>query len=240
MKKTVKKIFNWVSYVFMGLVLALIVYAVIMTSTGNEVSVFGYKMYVVATSSMEPTIPVKTVILSHEEDTTNLDIGTVITFDFESQFNVPNTHRIVGYYYVDSEGNELDTLEHEIKYQTVEEFLSHNPGCSVIGYKTKGDNPKIPDVDKEEVLFKDIKGVYVCNLNVITFLYSVLSNFFGFLFIILLPLFVLLIMQVVSIYKVRQQQKLDKEKEEKEKERKKLEEKIKEEAIKEYLESQQE
>ena len=36
---------------------------------------------------MVPTIEVDSIILVHEEDSTNLDVGTVITFDFKNKYN---------------------------------------------------------------------------------------------------------------------------------------------------------
>ena len=97
--KLFKKILNWVSYVLMGIVLLFIVYVVVTSATKKEVSIFGRKMFVIKTNSMEPTIEVGTVIMIKEDDYTNLDKGTVITFDFGSVSGIPNTHRIVGYYY---------------------------------------------------------------------------------------------------------------------------------------------
>ena len=61
----------------MGIILIFIIYAIITSASGKEISVFGYKMYVVKTDSMEPTINVDTVILVHEEDYTNLNKGEV-------------------------------------------------------------------------------------------------------------------------------------------------------------------
>ena len=237
MKNKIKKILNWVSYVFMGIILIFIVYAIAMSAKGETVSIFGYKMYVVKTDSMDPTIKVDSVILAHEEDFTKLDKGTVITFDFDDRIGVPNTHRIVGYYYEYLDGNEIK-YKSTFDYDTVELFLKDNPDCKVIGYRTQGDNPKC-DVDLKPVRFESIHGVYISNLVVITFLFGLLTNFFGFLLIILVPLFILLIMQLVSLYKMRQANKLEKELEQKEKERKELEERIKEEAIKEYLKKNQ-
>lgn len=222
----------------MGIILIFIVYAVAMSATGQTVSIFGYKMYVVKTDSMEPTIMVDTVILVHEEDFTKLNKGTVITFDFNSKIGVPNTHRIVGYYYEYHEGEEIK-YNSTYDYDTVASFLLDNPECRVIGYRTQGDNPDC-EVDLKPVRFDSIHGVYTTNLVVITFLYGLLTNFFGFLLIILIPLFILLIMQLVSLYKLRVAHKLEKEIEQKEKERKELEEKIKEEAIKEYLKKNEE
>ena len=192
-------------------------------------------MYVVKTDSMVPTIDVDTVILVHEEDYSNLNKGEVITFTFSKNTNIPNTHRIVGYYYEYLDGEEVKYAS-SYDYNSISELEAANPTYNVIGYRTKGDNPDC-EIDIKPVMFDSIRGVYQNNLVVITFLFGLLSNFFGFLLIILVPLFVLLIMQLISMYKMRQQNKLEKEVEESKKE---LEEKIKEEAIKEYLKKQEE
>ena len=84
-------------------------------------------------------------------------------------------------------------------------------------------------------VFENIYGVYVKNLVVISFVYGILTSFVGFLLIILIPLFILLISQIVAMYKQYKKAKLEQELKEKEDERLALEEKIKEEAIKEYL-----
>ena len=238
MKNKLKKIFNILSYVFMGIIIIFIIYAIATTSSGNEVSIFGYKVYVVKTDSMVPTIEVDTVILVHEEDYTDLNKGEVITFTFSKNTSIPNTHRIVGFYYEYTEDGEIKH-DSTYDYNTISEFELANPNCNVVGYRTQGDNPECK-LDIKPVTFDNIRGVYQSNLVVITFLYGLLTSFFGFLLIILIPLFILLIMQLVSMYKLHQQNKLDKELELKEKEQKELEEKIKEEAIKEYLKKQEE
>lgn len=232
----IKKVLSWIGYVFMGIVLIFIVYAVICGVTKKELSLFGRKLYTIKTNSMDPTIEVDTVILVKKTDVTELDKGTVITFDFSDAVGIPNTHRIVGYYYKYLEDGAY-VYESTYDYDTVDEFISANPTCEVVGYRTQGDNPECK-LDLKPVMFESIHGVYVKNLVVITFLYGLLTNFFGFLLIILVPLFVLLVLQMVGLYKNRQEAKTEKELKAKENERKALEEKIKEEAIKEYLEKQ--
>ena len=232
MKKIIKKVLTWLSYIFSVVVLGTIIYVIILTSTGKDISFFGYKMYVVKTDSMEPTIEVDTIILVHKESSDTLDKGTIITFDFNNKYNIPNTHRIVGYYYLDSENNYHSTYD----YQTVEEFILDNPNCKVVGYRTQGDNPEC-EIDSKPVYFDSVLGVYKGNLVVITFLYSLLSNFFGFLFIIIIPLFILLISQLVSLYKMRKSAKLEEEINEEINKQKMLEEEIKQKAIEEYLNS---
>ena len=232
MKKIFKKVFTYLGYIFSGLVLATIIYVIVLSSLGQEVSFFGYKMYVIKTDSMAPTIEVDTIILVHEESVDNLNKGTVITFDFGNKYNIPNTHRIVGYYYLDSSGNYNSAYD----YNTMEEFYLDNPECTIVGYRTQGDNPKC-NLDDKPVNFDSVIGVYQNNLVVITFLYSILTNFFGFLFIIIVPLFILLISQLVSLYKMRKMAKLEEEINEEVNKQKQLEEEIKQKAIEEYLQN---
>ena len=230
MKKVFKKILSILGYIFSAVIVSLIIYVIVLSIMGKDITFFGYKMYVVKTDSMVPTIEVDTIILVHEEDYDHLDVGTVITFDFGNKYDIPNTHRIVGYYYEDKEGNKTSTYD----YNTMEEFYLANPECTIVGYKTKGDNPE-SNIDFKPVLFDSVLGVYKGNLEVITFFYSILSNFFGFLCIILIPLFILLISQVVSLYKQRKEAKLEEEIKEEVEKQKQLEEEIKQKAIEEFL-----
>lgn len=232
--KVFKKILNIFSYLLMGIIFILIIYAIINSKNNSGVSLFGYKMYVVKTDSMEPTINVNDVILVKEYDTNNiLDKGEVITFKFNTSHNIPNTHRIVGYYYKYLDGNEYK-YGSSFEYDTSQEFYENNKDFTIVGYRTQGDNPNI-EMDLKPVLFESIYGRYQKKLVLISFLYGLLTNFFGFLLIILVPLFILLILQILSIYKLRQTQKLEEEIKKEEEKRKQIEERIKREAIEEYL-----
>ena len=230
MNKIFKKVLSILGYIFSGIIVSLIIYVIVLSIMGKDINFFGYKMYVVKTDSMVSTIDVDTIILVHEEDSTNLDVGTIITFDFGNKYGIPNTHRIKGYYYQDGEGNKTSTFD----YKTTEEFYLANPECTILGYRTQGDNPE-SHMDLQPVLFERVLGVYKGNLEVITFFYSILSNFFGFLCIILIPLFILLISQVVSLYKQRKEAKLEEEIKEEVEKQKQLEEEIKQKAIEEFL-----
>ena len=232
--KKLKKIIDLVSYGLMGILFLFIVYVVILNVSNKEISIFGRKMFVVQTGSMEPTIEVGTVIIIKEGEYENLDNGTVITFDFDEGYGIPNTHRIVGYYYEYIDENGKKQYASNFDYDTVDSFLEDNPNCNVVGYRTKGDNNNVYDIDP--VLFDSIHGVYVRKMVVVTFIYGLLSTFGGFLMLIMIPLLLLLISQVITLYKTRQEIKTEKEIEELEKQKKELEEKIKEKAIKEYIE----
>ena len=232
--KIFKKILNVFSYILMAIILFFIVFAIVKSSKGEEISIFGYKMYVIKTDSMEPTIEVDSVILVKEYDEVILDKGSIITFRFTDKVNIPNTHRIVGYYY--EYLDEFGEVNHKssFDYNTSKEFYQDNKDCKIVGYRTQGDNPKC-EIDLKPVLFSDIYGVYQKELVVVSFLYGLLTNFLGFLIIILVPLFILLVLQIISIYKLRQKNKLETEIKNEEEKRKEIEERLKREAIEEYL-----
>ena len=56
---------------------------------------FGYDAYVVVSGSMEPNIPVGSLVYSHKEDPASLQTGDVIVFIDPARGTTPITHRIV-------------------------------------------------------------------------------------------------------------------------------------------------
>ena len=57
--------------------------------------VAGYEGYVVVSGSMEPAIPVGSIVFSKETDPSTLQTGDVIVFVDESRCTTPITHRVV-------------------------------------------------------------------------------------------------------------------------------------------------
>ena len=55
----------------------------------------GYEGYVVVSGSMEPAIPVGSIVFSKETDPSTLQTGDVIVFVDESRGTTPITHRVV-------------------------------------------------------------------------------------------------------------------------------------------------
>ena len=55
----------------------------------------GYDAYVVVSGSMEPNIPVGSLVYSHKEDPASLQAGDVIVFVDPARGTTPITHRIV-------------------------------------------------------------------------------------------------------------------------------------------------
>lgn len=68
---------------------------------GNHMSVFGYKVKVVQSGSMEPAIPVGSIVIITPE--ISYGTGDVITFGPDTKTQIPITHRIVETQFVDGE-----------------------------------------------------------------------------------------------------------------------------------------
>ena len=86
MNKTVKKIWNWVSTVLVGIVVLLAIALV-------GVRVVGLQPYVVLSGSMEPTYHVGSLIYVKSVDYKQLQVGDPITFLISE--NTVATHRII-------------------------------------------------------------------------------------------------------------------------------------------------
>lgn len=193
-----KKIINYLNFIIIFILFLTVIYVFIFSINNKDVSLFGYKFYIIKTNSMEPTLNVNDIIISKEVDYEKLDKNTIITFDFHTELNVANTHRIVGYYYKFLDDNTVK-YESTFDYETVELFEKDNPNFEVVGYRTKGDNIEC-DIDLEPVFFKDIKGVYIKKSKLLSIILSIITNFYGFLLFIFIPLVSLLILQIISIF----------------------------------------
>lgn len=103
-------------------------------ANGEVPTVLGFQIYEVQTGSMDPTLPVKSLILSKKVDAPeDLSIGDIITFINSEGITV--THRIIDV--IDTNGQ--------------------------IGYQTKGDNVQ-NSIDPEILKPEQVKAVYKMKL----------------------------------------------------------------------------
>lgn len=176
----IKKIFKWTTEIIAAVLLVFLIGAVISVfvqkAQGKEPSVFGLRIYYIVTDSMEPNIKVGDLILckNFDGDERGLSNGDVVTFieDGGPLKGQPITHRIVNAPY------------------------EENGQWYIV---TKGDNAPAQD---EPIPLSDVVAVYSHNMPVLTFLYRIISNIFGFIFIIVVPLLALLVLQIVRLVKV--------------------------------------
>ncbi|WMJ23739.1 signal peptidase I [Paludicola sp. MB14-C6] len=104
-KKAVKpkaKLSKAIFYTIMsvvGLLLVLVLLTVILTrqNNNNPPSIFGYRLFIISSNSMEPNIPIQSAVLVQETDVKKLKSQDMITFKEGIDENgalVINTHRI--------------------------------------------------------------------------------------------------------------------------------------------------
>lgn len=92
-----KKVFNIVGNIIFTIILLFIILALFSAIhtriKGEEPSIFGHKLYYVASGSMTPTIPVGSLVIIKETDANGIKNSDVITFKGSS--NTVVTHRVV-------------------------------------------------------------------------------------------------------------------------------------------------
>jgi len=118
------------------IILSFILFSVLSAKAdGKTPEVFGYRLYVIESGSMDPTLRVGALILSHRpKDASDLKKDDIITF-------------------ISSKGK---TITHRI----VEEVVSEDGSIS---YRTKGDNP-INSPDNELVTPKMVEAVFILKI----------------------------------------------------------------------------
>ena len=214
-KKTWKKV---VGDVLTALVVVFLIFAVVLVvqvKKSQKPFFFGYATYFVLSGSMEPTIMTHDVIIVKKvNDPSDLEKGDIVTFVSGPQYKgMVVTHRLV------SEG-------------VVDGMIT-----------TRGDNTQTNFKDDDPTPYENVIGKYVRTSRFLTFIYSIFSSKYGFLFIVFIPLLVLLGVQVFNFRRACRMDKDGKMPEEKSAEEvkeqavKQKEEEIKRKAIEEYLAS---
>lgn len=132
-----------------------------------------YSAYVIVSQSMVPTINVNDgVVVQRVDKQGKLNIGDIITFSSRDirYSGLTITHRIVG-------------------KQTIQN------GSLV--YRTKGDNNK--SEDSSLVSFGDIYGKVLFKVPSVGIIYKFVTNPFGFIISIIIPIIVILVINIVKV-----------------------------------------
>lgn len=169
-----------------GFVLALIVFCLIVFtyliiyfgdqyfgSKSGDSKLPIYSAYVIVSPSMVPTINVNDgVVVQRVDKQGNLNIGDIITFASKDirYSGLTITHRIVG-------------------KQTIQN--------GNLVYRTKGDNNK--SEDSSLVSFGDIYGKVLFKVPSVGVLYNFITNPFGFIISIIIPIIVILVINIVKV-----------------------------------------
>lgn len=171
-RKIITRIVNILSVLIIAAAV-LVLLSVVMTKSGDIPSVMGYSLFRVMTGSMEPTIPADAIIVTHNVDPDEIQVGDVISyFSKDPALNgAVNTHRVVDIY----------------------------EDAGTVFYQTRGDANNADDLYPPTA--KEIIGVVVFSSHFLGKLVRLISNPLVFFPLILVPLLILLVMNLVKTYR---------------------------------------
>lgn len=184
-----KRIYNVVSTVIVALIFVFLVVVVafmlVQRKEGKDISIFGYYTFNVLTDSMKDTINPGDVIIGKEVDPQTLDKGDIITF-------VAPSGPLAG-----------RNITHRI-YR-----VERNNDGSIKYFETKGDNPTA-EVDAWHLDPSAVKAKYVKTSKFITGFRQLLTKWYGYVVLIVIPLCVVFALIIVGF--VQDKVALEKEK----------------------------
>lgn len=170
MKKTLTKIFNIIKYIFFTLLVIYIIFILIQRISGNK-SILGYRIFTIATGSMEPVYKVNDIILVKDIDTNALEIGDDIVY----------------------RGNRAGLEGKIISHRIIN--LDKGINSRVEKIYTKGINTTVedPSISPEQVL-----GKVDSKIPVITLINHIIKNKFGFFFLVICPLVLVIYLEIIE------------------------------------------
>jgi len=218
--KLIANILSWTAFAILIVIAAFLLYLTIASkiyASKGEKFEPKFSLYTIISPSMEPNLRVYDIIVDQRIDSVNdIKIGDVITFISTSSIssNKTVTHRVIDII-VDEEGN----------YQ----------------YKTKGDNNLSPDLAYAE--YDNIIGKVLFKIPQLGRVQFFLANQGGWLVAVVIPAVIIIVKDIMKIFKLTKVNKKAesltlKEKEaEKEREKRKKEEQKRKRKLKEKLKS---
>ena len=173
-KKNYKNIFNIIGSVlriiFTIFIICFVVVVCLQRFSNNEISIFNYRMFTVASGSMKPKYDIGDILISKEVNPSKIKVGDAISYlgnsgDFDGKVI---THEVV-----------------QIEKDTDGKYLFHTKGLSNL--------VEDPVVSEEQVY-----GVIVYKPIILSWLYGIISTKTGFYCLIILPLLGIIIYEIVA------------------------------------------
>ena len=167
--KAFKIIYGIIKTFIVSFLVIYLLFVIIQRVTNNS-SIFGYRMFTVATGSMEPVYNVNDVILVKDIEPNTLKVGDDIAYlgNRDAVKGLVVTHRI-------------------IRIETFDDNKVH--------YTLKGVNNKYedPSITEDQILGKVLGKVYVVN-----FINHVVKNIYGFFFLVFCPLVLVIFLEIAD------------------------------------------
>lgn len=164
--KYIWKTIKVISTIFILIVIGIIL---IQRVFNNNVSIFGYRIFTVATGSMEPEYKVLDIIFVRQTESNNINIGDDLVYlgesgDFKGKII---THRVI----------KKETIENKTVF--------HTQGIA--------NTVEDPLVNEDQIYGKVLfKGV------VLSFINKIINNPVGFYILIIVPVAVLIVLEIID------------------------------------------
>ena len=167
--KILKIIGNILYAIIFIIVLFILIIAILQRTTNNEITLFGYRIFVVATGSMVPEYEVGDVLVSKEVDPATIQVGDDIVY----------------------EGKEGSFKDKIVTHQVIMiEKENDNYRIQTKGIaNTKAD----PEITQNEVI-----GKVIYKMGVLSLLQRAMSNNYVFFFIVFVPIVLLTFRQFIK------------------------------------------
>lgn len=167
--KAFKIIYGIIKTFIVSFLVIYLLFVIVQRVTNNS-SILGYRMFTIATGSMEPVYNVNDVILVTDVDPSTLKVGDDIAYlgNRDAVKGLVVTHRI-------------------IRIETLDDNKVH--------YTLKGVNNKYedPSITEDQILGKVVGKVYIVN-----FINHVVKNIYGFFFLVFCPLVLVIFLEIAD------------------------------------------
>ena len=167
--KILKIIGNILYAIIFIIVLFILIIAILQRTTNNEITLFGYRIFVVATGSMTPKYEVGDVLVSKEVDPATIQVGDDIV-------------------YKGKEGSFKDKI---VTHQVIM-IEKENDNYRI---QTKGiaNTKEDPEITQNEVI-----GKVIYKMGVLSLLQRAMSNNYVFYFVVFVPIVLLTFRQFIK------------------------------------------
>jgi len=168
-----KKVFNIIETILLIASCLICVFVLAQKFIFKNNGVFGYSIYVIVTSSMQPDLEVGDIILDKKVDADKLKINDIITYiGMESDYKGK-------------------VITHKIK-NIIEE-----DGKKIFYTKGIVNNTVDPAVYEDQIY-----GKLVYKFKLISFISKIVRSKFGFIFIVFIPLIIISVKELINLKKL--------------------------------------
>lgn len=169
-----RKILDIIETIILIITCVACVFVLLQKFVFKENGVFGYRAYVIVTSSMEPTLKVGDVILVKKVDPNKIKIGDIITYN----------------------GMESDFAGKTITHQVKNIIDEKEDGKDRKIFYTKGTTNDMVD---PAVYEEQICGKVIYKLKILSLISRIIRSKFGYIFVVFIPLVIIFVKEMVTI-----------------------------------------